>query len=449
MRNKIFASFIIILILYSSALAPSSDDTRMSQIKSNPLYHWAVGEAKEREEALQIADQELIEQIGGVFLASSTVWIRQEKNTGGESEYVSDFKDQIKRCASLYLKGLMHSAIRKQEAWIAISYIHKDSLEVSFQLRKTKIREFYRQALYATEKGQVSEIMRNSYWGFLLSHAFPETLHFQLPNLDISEYPKIAFMSLLKTTLADIKISADDCYRDGPEIMAPLRCFFHGKPVNELSFQYYSGGGGMDWGLFEDGTADIPFYDEPSSPTRRLLINIEYAYRNSMSMDEEIEGLFEIFKKSSFNNGKCITLSFPWVKAVELGNMTVSPLSMEKNRESITKEKKEAIQYFKKRDEPPLFREALELFCEITEISEFQDFINQYVKLRVLTVGRPDDFGDGAGCYIAIIEGQQMRDVVYYSGNNYRSIKTGIIFSELNDSLFGKDQLWFKAVEVE
>ena len=434
--------FHIIFTLF--AFAENSDKTRIIRIKSNSIYYWAIAEAENREEALQRADRELAEQIGGVALISKTDWYQQSKIMGNKNEYISDFKDQIKTFTGIYLKGLMHITVKEQEIWSALSYIHKDSLAVSFQLRKKKIREFHQQAISAAEKGRVGESLRNLYWGFLLSLAFPDTLHLPLHEGKISEIPKVAINCLLNATMEDIEISAGECYQDGPTIIAPLRVTFRGKQVSELSFQYYSGGEGMDWGLFEDGIAEIPFYDEPSSPTRRLSIKIEYTYDNDMRTDEEIAGLFEIFKESRIDNRKNVTLYFPWIEEVELDKITVIPIVKEEKPFPIDEEDEYLLPVVENMDADTLFLEALELFCELNEVSQLQDYINQYVKLGVLSIGRPEDFGNGVGCYIAIVDGPKLLEILYYNGANYKGLKTGLVYSVLERSFSGKGQLWFR-----
>jgi hypothetical protein len=199
--------------------------------------------------------------------------------------------------------------------------------------------------------------------------------------------------------------------------------------ITELNFSYYSGGEGMDWGIFEDGITDIPLYDKPSSSTKKLTINIEYIFQNDMNEYDEISGLYEIFKGRPFNNKKIFTLNFPWV-------ITKAETTTLEEVQVVTLEK-----------EPPFFREAIDVFRELNNISQLQDFINQYTKLEVITVGRPEDFGSGVDCYIVLLEGPKIIDLVYNNGEKYISLKSKKTYSDLTQSFPGKGQIWFKPVK--
>jgi hypothetical protein len=64
--------------------------------------------------------------------------------------------------------------------------------------------------------------------------------------------------------------------------------------------------------------------------------------------------------------------------------------------------------------------------------------------LGILSFGRKNDFQDGKGCYVAVINENRVEELLFYDGSVYRNLKDDSTFTDLAAAFKGKKQLWIK-----
>lgn len=415
--KHLIAIFIFIIASVNLSYGQKDNLQNIEQIKSNDLYIWGEGEAKDRKEARQIAENRLLTQIQ-VSINIDTYSEQSERETNAGTTFVDDFQKKHKSFTGLYLKGLKSIFLKKKKTWYVFRYIHKNDLKKSFNLRKEKIRSFTFSGQRAAKKGRINEALRNFYWGYLLALSYPDTINFSSSLQTLPKNPQVALTTSLNSIIEKIEISPDLCYKEGDIVMVPLNFHFSDLPIQELSFNYYSGMG-TDYGLVEDGHAEIPLYDKPTSSTRKLTLKIEYTYENEMSTDPEIMDLYDIFKENKFNALKSVSLSFPWIG---------------------TTSKRRADEKIKMKTE------AIDVLKERKEIRDFLDVLVQYKKLGAVNFGRRSDFGNGKNCFVAIADNKQVVEILYYDGMSFISMNNNKTYLNLSDKFKGKRQIWIKEV---
>lgn len=413
-----FKTLIFFALLYSIIFSQDINWAKIAAIKADPDYVWGSGISLSQADARNLADEDLVSRIQ-VSIAVTTI---DEQSEESSEKGISSSELTVSKHRSysgLYLKGLSHLAGKEGKNWNVFAYIHKDSLAVSFQMRKNKLRSFIQAGLRAADEGNIGEALRNYYWGYLLAKVSPDTINFN-PVLNVSNYPENAAATLIKKTLQNIRIIAEDCYQDGEEIIIPLQFGYQDQPINNLYFNYYSGMG-TEYALVEDSRADIPIYDQPVASKRKLTLSIEYKYVNEMESDPEIRSLNEIFKENRFRNLRTIKVHFPWIdKKEEIG----------KTAESDTNDLADT--------------EILDVLIQRRNLREFFDILQQYQKLGFLVFGKRSDFGNGQNSYVAICDDSQVIDILFYDGKFYRAIQSGNRYASLSPTFKGKKQLWFK-----
>ena len=431
--------FIALLFFYlccSFVYAEDSDDYRINRIKSDPNYLWASGEAESLEDAKRIAEKDLL----GKIQVSITVSSEIEKRESGEGENSSidgKFIEKFQSYSSMYLKGLENIQTRIGKSWSVLTFIHRDSLANSFELRKHKIRSLFATALNEAEAGRMGEALRNLYWSYLLASTYPDTIHLPQTLGNDGFNAQVAIRNQITKCIDDIEIVAEECYRDGSVIVAPLVFSHENKPVNGLSFTYYGGLESTEYALVLNGRADIPLYDEPVDPKRTLVLTFEYAYENEMNADIEIAELYRMFPTKNVAAYKSVELSFPWMIRDDFIRTARQTSTMETT----------ATQH-SPQSQPELVErqhcEAVRVLDSCRETIRFLDVLDQYQKLGVLDFGRRGDFGNGRDCYIAIFDEKIVENILYYDGNHYQSLKNDRTYLTLSDNFRGKRQVWIK-----
>lgn len=418
---QILFAFTYSIIFCSPLFSQTGNVIRAEIIKSKVSYIWGEGESKLREKALRMAEGELLRSIQ-VSISEATASGESVKSGVEGTIFSSEFLQKQESFTSIHLLGLQRFIWKEKKLYKALAYIDKESLKKSFEIRKGKIRGFFKTAEIAVENGSVGEALRNLYWGYLLSRSLPDTMHLGGGSVRLSNNPQVALTGLINTVINDIDIRANKPYYDGLAVIIPLEFNIRGKKVRGLYFKYYSGIG-MEYASVEDGLSDVPIYDKITSPNRKLTISFEYAYANEMTSDPEIAGLYNIFKDIEFRKIKNVSVTFPWFKH---------------EGKSVEKDLSEELML------PEPKTEALSVLKLRRETANFLDVLEQYSKLGILRYGRKNEFEDAAGCYVAVATDREVMEIFYYNGQEFISLKSGMIYSDLSKNFKGKRQIWIK-----
>ena len=398
-----------------------------SQIKSSPELVYGEGTDPNQEHAREISESDLLKKIQVSLTVSTSSLIGE---TGGSEsrdvmdEYIRDYHS----FSSLNLKELKRSEYKKGNEWYVISYITRDNLSESIELRKQNIRGFVKSASQAIENGNIGEALRNYYWGYLLAKTSLDTIEMNTSISHESSDPHITLTNLLIHTLQNIEIKSDECYRDGREIIVPIEFRYKNRKASGISYSYHDGIN-MSYGLADDGNDRLTIYDEPIEKSRIQWITIEYTYKNEMQNDPEIRELFKIFEESVFNNKKAVNLTFPWIE----GETITSPKAQNKSSDMENAMDK--------------FPEAILVLTEKQSWMEFMDVLSQYQKLGYLSSGKQNDFGDGEGCYVAIADQEKVMDILFFNDGVYQVVDSGARYNDLSDQYSGMIQIWIKALK--
>lgn len=433
---------LIILLLCNLLYSQNSDVFKIDKIKSDNSYIWGEGEAEDRNESQKMAESDLLSKIQ-ISINVATFSEQSERETQEGTTFVDDFQKKHKSFTGLYLKGLDRIVTKTKKQWYVLTFIHKDDLKESFQLRKEKIKGYVISGKNSASQGRIGDALRNYYWGYLLALTYPDTIMFPSIKDKESNNPQVAITNLIKELIGEIDIVADICYQDGNIVMAPLNFRYKEIPIKDISFNYYSGMG-TDYGLVEEGYTEIPLYDKPSSSTRKLTLKIEYVYENEMTTDQEILNLYDIFKENKFSALKSINISFPWIKSIP---KPVARKKISTNIEDLTK-----IEPFKIPNNIEVYKiitktEAIEVLKKRTEIRDFFDVLVQYKKLGIIDFGRRSDFGNGEDCFVAIADENSVVEILYYNGTSFVNTNTNDTFLDLAQKFRGKRQIWIKEME--
>ncbi len=426
-------------LLPALSFASSADETKMRIVKANLEYVSGFGEGCEIDAAREAAESDLAKQIQ-VSITVKTSTDNQQHLSGDNAEISQDYSRQQDSFSFLNLSGLQYIKFNQGNQWQVLAYIHRDSLAKSYSIRKEKIRDFYNSGRQSEENNRIGSALRYYYWGYLLAKTYPDTIRFTSSDGSLSSVPSVAFKELIERTIQNINISSDDCYKDGGQIIAPLRFTYNGQDIHDLSFSYYCGPG-TQYGRVLRGIGNVPLFDNPIYSTYILTVSIEYVFENEMADDPEIAGLHSNLDAEIFNNLKPVNLNIPW-NTSQKRTVTVQPVTPPSPPAPPEIPQPRQMQVM---DAP----DPIEVLWRQKLWGDFSETLLQYEKLGKLSYGKQSDFADGAGCWVAISDDYQVVDIMYFDGMKYRGIKSGKEFDTLKDDFKGKRMIWIKPSEIK
>ncbi len=450
-RNDCLAPLLAITIAFVSC-STANPQLMPERIKSNSSLIWGEGEDAAKAKAKELAETDLLHKIQVSITVTTTG--SQEEIGGTEQSVLSErFSLEHHSVSSLYLKNLNYKETQKDGVWNIIAYISKQSLAESFEMRKNKLRTYAEAARTAIDEGRLNDALRSLYWGYLLARTYPDTIDLDLGNGDKSKDPQVVFANYINHVMGSLKIIADDCCIVNQEIIAPLRVTYNDKPVQGLIFSYYDGMH-TSFGRVIEGRDRLVLYDKPFVSDRRIPLTVEYAHANEMANDPEIQNLYNCFRSNAFNSLKIVDLHFPWVQDLGLPDSAQQKMpeyAVEKDLIVEDEMEQTAVAIPEPKPEQPAAELRVPEFVKVLyrhcEFVEFMDFVNQYMKLGVLDCGNRSDFGNGEGCFVAIADEENVVEMLYFNGNNYRSVMSGTEYAELSGEFSGKRQVWIKEIE--
>lgn len=410
------------------------DKLAVNEIKENPIYIWGEGTSHDLTTANRIANENLLRKIQVSISVTSTASIMET-----ETNFASNFESTHTSVSSLFLKGLQYLEGEYKDVWISLAYIHNDSLSASFNHRKQKIRQYIEIGNKALNEGMLTETLRNYYWGYLLSKTITDTLHLTFKGA-MSSIPHIAIPNQIHKVISNISIQTMPAYYDDYVAIAPLTMTYNEIPVKELLFVYYSGSG-MEYALTVDGKADLPFYDQISSPSRKIVMIVEYAFEPNMSTDPEIAELHDLFGEAGINNILRTEINFPrYGKEAYVGSENEpSPITY------TTVEDKNTLVNAISQPEPSIVHsESIQLLSQNKNTRRFLMLLDQYEKLGVIEFGSMKQFNENKNCYIAVLDEQKVNALLHYSKGVYCDLNSQTSYDDLRASFAGNRLVWIR-----
>lgn len=412
MKKQLSVVFVLLVGFGLQPLVSLAQSVPFEMIKADSSYIWGESVNENREEARRQAEVNLVSKVQVSMNIHFSDVMRETKTEDGIQSF-EDTHANVQSYTGLLLKGLQRAYRQEGESWFVLAYLHRDSLRAAMQLRKKKIQEYVQQGVSAAKQMKIGEGLRNFYWGYLLARTYPNRIKF--PSLDHTtpKTPQIAIQEKINKIFDNIEVTAESCYKEGRTIIVPLRFQYLGEKVADLYFSYY-GGIGTEYAIVEEGAIDIPIYDEPTSRSRKLTLNIEYVYANEMGIDPEIESLHGIFNEAQFDNLKSVELTFPWIKAQHKRTQFPEPRS-------------EAVEV---------------LYDNKDNLQRFFEILGQYQKLGIIQYGKKESLGKRKDLFVAIADKKGVETILYFDGEKYIEYQSNTTLSELN-KYKNKRAIWF------
>ena len=293
----------IVLLLSVFLVSNLSFSQSIRQIKSSSEYQWGIGKDEDYKKADQLAFEDLISKISGVFVQSENEYSLKETD-GDINEY---FNSIVRTYSRTTLPQTMQLVEEKKGKTTVLRYLPKADIPKIFEQRENKIRDFTTLAIHAEKEFRIGDALRYYYWAYtlLLSHPQQNEIEMEFEGmgellLNAALYDKInsVFSNL------DIKVSDFEMFDETDKKNILLDITYNNVPVENLDYSYFTGQGFSNLTSAKDGLGLIELYNEASSSLDQIDMRIEYEYKNK-SFDKELTEVLStvqvpFFKKSKY-----------------------------------------------------------------------------------------------------------------------------------------------------
>jgi hypothetical protein len=423
--------FITFLALISSA---QNTDSALEEeiIRNSKHYIWAEGIERDRDKARESANANLLLSIQADIGYSFTQKLEEDRT--GLNEVTTVQRTSFTR---LCLYGLQHLNFISGKDFRVFSYIHKDSLQASFDNRKHKILSLFSQARKAETELRIGDALREYYWAFLIAHTYPRTMQFESG----SEVDPLTYLrNEVRRVLNSVQVESGNCRQEVDAIAVPLKFYYKGKPVQNIQFTYYCGSEGVEYGFVKNGMVEeYPLYGTPQKSKQSLTLSIVYAYSHEMRQEPDIKTLHQIFKEITFDNLVSVVLTFPWLE-----EKVVSPIQTKADTSSGAKHPSPA-----KSTPPQKWSTTVNIIAGCQTKSELFQALDTYLRRNRIEVGVSweDLAGKGKKLYCVVFDNKLNYGVFYFDGSSFRNVKDGNTYPELISIYQGKKYAWFSESE--
>ncbi len=418
-RIRIIMGLAVALFLSAAVAcfgAPEKELLRkIDAIKNNPEYYWGEGQNADASKARERAKSDLASQVQVLIQSSFDSWA--EERGGDVSELV---KENIHSFSSVALRGLREYAYKEGKEHVVFAYVDRRSVQEGFELLKSRIKELVRHGETLEQEGCIGPCLRNTYWAYLLSLTYPDSISYRFEGeaQHTSDMPS-ALSNRLQSLLRAIVVTPNTVYRDGTVLMVPLRFSYHNQPIQALSFSYYSGSHTEYFRVPTEGSVEIPLYSIPSETGFALTLMVEFQYEAGMSQIPEVEEVYNFLAKvEGFN-------PFPENKKT----VRIHP-----NPDQMSPPDPPS-------PELPPTSAVIESLMTCTNTQELLKQLNHYRTSGDLAVGKRSDFLSPDGCYVIVVDKQQVFACLQFVEGQFYDIRSKQPYS---GTFSGKRQIWIR-----
>ena len=270
-------------------------------INTPELYIWGEGQG----ETIEEADQQAL------FGITSQISLSVESQFSSVSEWGKgkDLKDNLNSVITTYsaatLNGAKRLIINDEPDAKILRYIKKENITKIFEAREKKIQEFIQLADKYLKQLKIGDALRYYYWGFLLLKSHPE--QFQIKYNEKNILLSIYINEKMNEIFDNTSITVNENFIQKDKQIVEIQFLYKNKIPQNISYNYWTG---KDWTIPEfaaNGESVLEFFGTEKKNTE---IKIEYAFKNELRIDKEMETIQKSIKNPFFKRAKKRNISF-------------------------------------------------------------------------------------------------------------------------------------------
>lgn len=276
-------SFLIVLMLFSWMQAHGQGQPSVQDIKLSGRYHWGEGFATERQQAIDLARQDLVQKM--------VVTITAEQNLQVVDDGVSNsskFELRSKSLSRMQLRGLDYVVSqRRDQSFHATAYVSKAEFSQSMADLRTRILTQMAQMNAAKQRGNLSSAISQAFDILVQTYFIPVPVVADSVELgrsvDVQSYLRTQLDAWLQDAVVSVPVVSNRSAPGHTELSLEASVRFGAEAANELLLQLNRPGYGEH--PVRAGRADVFMDVEPELPTQNIELKLMPVIPASMDAD--------------------------------------------------------------------------------------------------------------------------------------------------------------------
>lgn len=278
---------VVALCLFTS-LAQAQAPVTLERVKISGEYHWGEGQSPDRQQAIDLARQDLVQKMVVTITAEQDLKITDDGVSNN-----SKFELRTRSLSRLQLRGLDHIVTERNQIFRATAYIGKQDFEQGIAEVRTRILTQLEQMTASKGKGDTSSAIQQAFDILVQTYFVPVPVITEDAgtgrNVDIQSFVRNEMTSWLRD--ADVSVERV-VSRSAPghiELNLATRVRFGSEAANHVVVQFNRPGFGPH--PVRNGMAEVFTDVEPEQPTQNIELNLFPAIPGSF--DAEMKQLGE------------------------------------------------------------------------------------------------------------------------------------------------------------
>ena len=329
-QNNVYSRYFLSIIITITALSimPVNAQVSIDEVKLSGDYRWGEAFSTERDEAIALARQDLIEGISVII--TSSVEVQTEEM---DENVTSEFQSNVRTQSQMVLQGLGYlDEKRRDGSWRVVAFISNEDLEKSVEREQKRLSAKLIEAYSAEQNGEYNKALRLYFETFIESYNIPpepilvDSSLFS-GNINIRQYTRdeiIEWLNSIELVATDVQSSSSETTT---ELYIEVKATIENQPVSNIQISVNR----PDYGqhLILNGFTQI-FYDrKPESKSQRINFkitpNISILPANLRPFAEQVSP--ERVKPVTVDFGNVIEIDFKAIKLSD-GSFRFSPRVM-------------------------------------------------------------------------------------------------------------------------
>jgi len=278
-------------------IMPSSDKTLNIKTK---YFIWASGKGDYYEDAEEEALTNLLSKISS-SLQTKFLGVKSKKMG------IAEFSKKVMESYQGQLAERIQSKQISEEEGEAecIKYISKDILNQIFDEKEISIKEYLKNGLKAENQLRISDALLNYYRALVLVQTHPNysKLKFDFGKGAVPMSSGIS--SKIREVLKGVKFTVANSDKvSDKNINYTINIRYKGKPVQNLEYQYWTGGSYSQKINATNGVGIVEMFGATAGNINGLKCKIEYRFKNKKQEDRAFDAALDVIKVSPFSEAK-------------------------------------------------------------------------------------------------------------------------------------------------
>jgi len=263
-RNVYKLLYLVVMMLWIPGAVLAQPD--IARIKLSGNYYWGSATALDRQEALDLARQDLLQRILVVIVSSSEL-VQEEV----DFQSSSSFQIRSRSLSRMELRGLdYHAEQKRDQSWEVTAFLSKVDFDRTVAVETERIFTKFNQAVAQESRGDVLRAMTTYHETYLSTWFIPVPLFTDAAQhgerADLRLFLRDKLTSWLRETTLTVEAVRSRSTEDNPELYIDIRGAFRSQPAEHISIALDRPGYGKH--PFVNGLANV-YSDRLPEATRQ------------------------------------------------------------------------------------------------------------------------------------------------------------------------------------